>query len=88
MINYRYGEQILDILPQLIISLISGGAVFLIGKLDWNLYLLLLLQLTTGVVLYLGLAKVFRLESYRYVIQSIHDYRNHKRNVPHPDQEG
>ena len=88
LINYRYGEQILDILPQLIISLIAGGAVFLIGKLDWNLYLLLLLQLTTGVVLYLGLAKVFRLESYRYVIQSIHDYRNHKRNVPHPDQEG
>jgi O-antigen/teichoic acid export membrane protein len=88
LIDYRYGEQLLDILPQLLLALIAGGAAFAIGQLPWNIYLVLLLQLAVGTMLYLGLARLFRMESLRYVIETIRDYRDSKRNLPVAVQEG
>ena len=88
LIDYRYGEQLLDILPQLLLALIAGGAAFAIGQLPWNIYVVLLLQLAVGAALYMGLARLFQMESLRYVIETIRDYRNSKRNLPDAVQEG
>jgi O-antigen/teichoic acid export membrane protein len=67
LIGYSYMEQIRDIMPPIILSFIVGGLAFLIGRLHWNLWLTLILQWAVSGCLYLGLAVVFKLESFNYI---------------------
>lgn len=78
LIHYSYREQIEDVLPQILIALIAGVSAWLIGRISMNIYLQLLLQLTVGTGIYLGLAKLFRLESFEYSLNTIRDYLHHR----------
>lgn len=74
-LNYSYMEQLMDIAPQALISTITGVAVFSLGYLDTNIYITLLLQITTGIICYWVLAKSLRLESYCYILATIKEIR-------------
>lgn len=67
LLGYKYKEQLKDILPSLLISLIMGGCVLLIGMLQINLILVLLLQVVTGAVIYIVLSKIFKLDAFVYI---------------------
>ncbi|MGG7213216.1 lipopolysaccharide biosynthesis protein [Clostridium nigeriense] len=71
LLNYGYKEQIKDILPSLILSLIMGLAVYGFLFLNISPYLILVIQVFTGAVVYIGLAKLFKLECYEYLISTI-----------------
>ena len=74
LIGYSYGEQLRDIAPQIGLGLLAGIAAFAIGKIPINIYLSLTLQLLMGCVVYLLLARLFKLESYQYLRNTIVDY--------------
>ena len=68
LLGYSYGQQIKDILPSILLSLVMFGAVYcvqLIGLGDW---LTLLIQIPLGVLVYAGGSKLFEFESFDYVI--------------------
>lgn len=71
LLNYGYKEQIKDILPSLILSLIMGLAVYGFLFLNISPYLILVTQVFTGAIVYIGLAKLFKLECYEYLISTI-----------------
>lgn len=71
LLNYGYKEQIKDILPSLILSLIMGLAVYGFLFLNISPYLILVIQVFTGAIVYIGLAKLFKLECYEYLISTI-----------------
>lgn len=68
LLGYKYTEQLQDILPSLLISLIMGVCVLLIGMLQVNLILVLLLQVVSGAVIYIVLSKIFRLDAFEYIL--------------------
>ena len=68
LMNYSYMEQIKDMLPSVVLSVIMCVVVLMVGMLDINLYLLLILQVFVGVLVYVGLSMLFKLECFTYVL--------------------
>lgn len=73
LFNYSYFEQFKDIIASLIISLLMGVAVYSIQFLSIETWQILMIQIISGAILYIGLAKVFKNESYSYLIVTIRD---------------
>ena len=68
LINYSYFEQMKDILPSLLASATMCVAVMLVGLLELPTIILLVLQVGTGVVVYVGLSAMFRIEPFRLLL--------------------
>ncbi len=79
-LNYRYMEQIRDILPAAILSVAMGAAVWMFSLLDLNLYAMLSVQILFGAAMYTGLAALFKMESFCYLIQTAKQFR-YKRSL-------
>lgn len=71
LLNYSYKEQWKDIMPMLVLSLIMGAAVYSINFIKLNTSITLIIQIVVGVALYFGLAYLFKLESSRYIFDTI-----------------
>lgn len=71
LLNYSYLEQWKDIIPSLLLSLVMGVIVYSLNFLDFSEWQILILQIVLGVILYIGMAKMFKIESYTYLIVSI-----------------
>lgn len=71
LLKYSYKEQLIDIMPSLFISLLMGGIVYTFNFLNISYTLILLLQIFGGVLVYIILAKMFKVESYGYLIETI-----------------
>lgn len=68
LIGYDFQEQILDILPALIMSVVMGAGVFLLGMLPFSSMLVqLVAQVILGVLLYIGMACVSKNAEFKYV---------------------
>lgn len=80
LLNYQYKEQIKDVLPALLISLVMFAVVFPMNYLNINIYLLLLIQILIGIVVYFGLAYIFKLESLDYLIKMIKDFKKGRKH--------
>lgn len=67
ILNYSYFEQIKDILPSMIISVIMGLVVYCVLFFNLSSWLTIIIQISVGVVVYIGLAEIFKLECYCYL---------------------
>jgi len=68
LLNYGYKEQWKDILPSLILSLITGIIVYSFKWFHMGNGILIILQTVIGSSIYLFLAKIFKLECYTYLV--------------------
>lgn len=71
LLDYSYLQQLRDILPSLLLSLIMGAIVFCFSWLNLNPVLILMIQVCMGMVLYFGMAKLFKLESFSYLLTTV-----------------
>ncbi len=69
LVGYSYFEQIKDVLPSLVISLVMCGAVLLLGELPINTFALLILQIVCGIAIYGGLSFIFKPSGYRFMME-------------------
>ncbi len=74
LIHYSLFEQWKDIFPQFVLSMLMGVIVFLIGQLHMNIVLLFSIQVIVGVLIYLGLSRIFHLEAFIYTKKTISDF--------------
>lgn len=74
LFGYSIKEQISDIIPAFILSIIMALIVWLFNFLDWNAWITLLCQVITGIVIYVGGAKICRLESFEFVVTTIKQF--------------
>lgn len=81
LLDYSYKEQWKDIMPSLLISLAMGGIVYCISFIGLNSWITLVIQISFGVVLYVAMAKIFKLECYRYLLTTIKDILKSKRRA-------
>lgn len=68
IINYRFREQLSDMLPSLAIALIMGGIVFALGYIPINKIILMMLQILCGIIVYLTLSVATKMEPCHYLI--------------------
>ena len=69
--DYKYGEQIIDIGVPLIMSLIMGGSCVAIGRIFFNNYIKIIIEIITGVIIYIAIAIVTRNESFKKIILTV-----------------
>ena len=79
LLKYNYFEQIKDIFPSILLSAFMGGAVFCINFIGLPDILTLLIQVPLGVVIYVVGAKLFKLESFEYVLNLIKSFLKKKK---------
>ncbi len=68
LLDYSYLDQLKDILPYILMSLVMGAAVYSVTFLKLSNILTLLIQIPLGIVIYVGLSKAFHVECYEYVL--------------------
>lgn len=78
LLNYNYFEQIKDLFPSLIISIIMFIIVYSFNFINLNMYILLFIQILVGVIIYFGLAYIFKLESLNYMIEILKSFSKKK----------
>lgn len=71
LINYSYSEQIKDILPFVIMSIVMGCFVYIIGFLNFNTFVVFVLQVMLGIIVYLLISLIFRIETLDYCLKAI-----------------
>lgn len=67
LINYSYIEQLQDILPSILISIFMGICVSLVNIFKLHLLIKLIIQIILGVLIYISMSEVLKLESYKYI---------------------
>ena len=70
LLGYGYGEQILDMLPPILLSLGMGAIVFCVTLLSLGDFLTLTIQIVLGAALYVAGSAVFKLESFTYLFNA------------------
>lgn len=66
-IDYRLNEQLQDIIPAISISIIMGVFVYFLGRAPFAPWTVLLIQIVAGGIIYWGMAKISKNESYLYI---------------------
>ncbi len=79
LLNYSYFEQMKDILPTFLLSIIMFGLVLCINMLKLNVYITMIIQIIIGIIIYVVGAKIFKLETFEYVLNIIKGFLNRKK---------
>ena len=74
LLGYKYKYQLSDLLPNLIISIIMGIVVYLMKYIQISKFLILILQVFIGVIIYILLSKLTKNENLYYLIDYIRSY--------------
>ena len=78
LLGYSYREQISDLLPTIAISIIMAIIVWLIGHIDVSPIVLLVLQVITGIAIYIILSIILKLQIYSYLMLTMKDLFNRR----------
>lgn len=71
LIGYRYRFQLMDVLPNLALSLVMGVVVYLVGNLALPGVAVLALQVLAGMAVYVAMSLLTKNESFFYLLQYI-----------------
>jgi teichuronic acid exporter len=71
LLNYSFKEQWKDVMPSLLLSLVMGGGAYTIQWFGMSVSLTLVMQVCFSAIIYFGMAKIFNLECFRYLIVTI-----------------
>lgn len=80
LLNYGYLEQLKDILPGIIIAVCMGACVYCVHFIGLSDVLTLCIQIPLGMVIYILLSKILRMESYQYLSGILIGFIRSKRN--------
>ena len=70
-LNYKLKEQISDILPSILISVLMCLCVYLIGLIKISAFAMLALQVLIGIIVYIILSVIFKIEPFVYLLGKV-----------------
>lgn len=79
LIGYSFGEQMLDILPSFMVSVVMLGAVLLVGMQGWGTIVTLMVQILVGIMVYVILSAALRLAPFRMLLKLLTSHRNNNK---------
>lgn len=71
ILGYKYNEQFRDMLPSFLLSLFMGIIVYFIKFIGLSSIITLILQIVTGVIVYIFVSKILHFGSFNYVMKTI-----------------
>ena len=71
LLNYSYGQQIIDAAPPMLLSAFMFGIVYCVRFLELSNWLTLIIQIPLGVLIYVGGTKLFKLDSFDYILGTV-----------------
>ena len=81
LLNYSYLEQVKDMMPQILLSLGMGAAIYAVSFLHLSASLTLLIQIPLGVLVYWSGSRIFHVESYTYIIEMVKNFKKRKKKA-------
>lgn len=75
LLEYSFREQMLDILPAVVLAIAMGIAVSFIKLLNFGNILTLLIQVPLGVFIYIIGSKLFKLDSFDYLLDIVKSFK-------------
>ncbi len=75
LLDYRYRDQLLDILPNILMAAVMGACVWGIGRSGLPDWATLLIQIPAGAAIYMGLSAALKNESYSYLLSALKNFR-------------
>lgn len=81
LLNYSYFEQMKDILPSMIISIIMGAIVYCVLFLQLPALITLIIQILLGIIVYISLAWIFKLECFSYLISMAKSFKKSRKSL-------
>ncbi len=76
LMNYTYLEQWKDLIPSFLCSIVMAVCVWGVHFIPIHSILLLLLQIFIGIVIYILLCKLFKIETFSYFINTIKGFKH------------
>ena len=73
ILNYGYVEQFRDLAGNLVIGIIMGAVVWTVTLLPIGYFLMLVIQVIVGIVMYIFLSRLLKIESYSYINKLVVD---------------
>ena len=71
LLDYSYENQLMDMLPQILLSVFMGAIVYCIQFIGFNSLITLLIQISVGVFVYVTFSKLFHIDSFEYLLSTI-----------------
>lgn len=69
LLDYSYLDQLRDIMPSIVLAAIMGLCVLLVQMFcSFNAFFILLIQISIGIIIYVGGSVILKLESYYYIL--------------------
>lgn len=78
LLDYKYSEQFKDMLPQILLSLTMGAIVYCVSFLNLSDIATLCIQVPLGAAIYFGASWIFKLESFKYVLDVLKGFIHKK----------
>lgn len=75
LLQYSYSEQWKDLLPSFLLSIFMGVLVYFISYLNLAIWLILVLQILCGVVIYVVGSKIIKIEPFEYILNSVKGFK-------------
>lgn len=75
LLDYNYFEQLIDILPSIVIALLMGIIVYFVGLLRLPTIIVLCIQIIAGAAIYVGTSALLHLEEFEYLFGMIKSFR-------------
>lgn len=79
LLGYSYLDQLKDMLPQIGLSLVMGAIVYCIQFIGLNNILTLTIQIPVGIIVYIIGSKLFKIDSFEYLISTVKDLFNKRK---------
>ena len=71
LMGYSYFEQWKDLIPSFVLSIVMASIVWCMNFISIAPLLLLIIQIIVGIIVYVVLAKLFKLEVYNYFVNTL-----------------
>jgi len=65
-------------MPSMILSIIMGVVIYTIRFRNLSVWLTLIIQIVFGIIIYVTLAYLFKLECFNYLLNTIREIKNRK----------
>lgn len=79
LINYSYFEQMKDIIPSLLVTILMGVCAYAITFISLGSWLTLIIQIIVGMVAYVAFSALFKLEGFKFIFAQIKNILNKKK---------
>ncbi len=79
LLGYSYLEQLKDIVPNIVLTIIMGVVVYCVSLLRLGNILTLIIQVPLGAIIYILGSKLFKLDSFEYLLSTLKNFKSKNR---------